>query len=66
MPPAQTGKYNPRIVVGVLLGLATGFLVTMLVVNNPYDLLATLCVSAIAIPLGGFLGGFLAGITAKP
>jgi len=66
MPPAQTGKHTTRVTVGVLLGLAAGLLATLLIVSNPHDLLATVCVSAVAIPLGGFVGGFLAGITAKP
>jgi hypothetical protein len=50
---------------GLALGFVVGFVITVSIITNPYDVLGTLCVGSIVFPICIFAGGFIAGITDK-
>ena len=50
------------LVVLLVIGFIVGVGVSMLLVRDPYDIFTSICVSAIAVPLCTFGGGFLAGL----
>lgn len=64
-PSPESYKAKLRILIGLALGFVVGFVITVSIITNPYDVLGTLCVGFLVYPICIFAGGLIAGVTDK-